>query len=362
MTQRIDDAFREATEGTESAKAFVAAQLERMDKAMESFQALEISGTQNGLAFKQEFETLRAETCEFLSSTTKATMSSAIGGFGSLKKALADYTAYVERQHEGLTSGMLGLVDESAVFSRDGVRQIQDALNAYEKSTSKEMEFLTLQNQILRQQLQDQEALRADQKEALLKDIGGLVDVFLKDQTDTLMHHFTDSRDALEGATSRLSAAHTQQQSWAREFGVQGAKQIDQFAKSRKALEADGAETKARVTREGGLLVAKADLLSVDVQENLESQQSSMQSRMADWNSKALQGQEMAQSQHAAIATFFVQTSDHTITALKDLSLRATTSAAEIEGVYHKTSYDVSRRCYFSMLRIAWYLIQMNVR
>ncbi|KAF9149205.1 kinesin motor protein cin8 [Linnemannia schmuckeri] len=312
VTQRMDEAFKEAIEGAESAKAFVAAQLERMDKATASFQALD------------------------------STTSSAIEGFDSLKKALAAYTGYVEKQHDGLTFGMLGLVDEAAAFSRDGIRQIQDALDAYERSTAKEIEFLARQNQALRQQLQDQEALRERQKATLLKDIGGLVDVFLKDQTSTLMHHFTNSRDALEESTGRLSAAHTQQQSWTREFGVQGAKRVDQFSESRKALEADGVETMARVTRESGLLIAKADLLSVGLQERLEAQQATMQSRMTDWSSKALQGHEQAQSQQAAMARLYDQTSDHTITALKDLSLRTTTSTAGIEAVYRKTSEDVT--------------------
>lgn len=342
VTQRMDRAFKEAAEGAESAKAFVTAQLERMDKAMVSFQTLDVSGTESGLAFKKEFETLRAETCKYLNASTQSTTSSAIEGFNSLKKALADYTGYVEKQHEGLTLGMLGLVDESAAFSRDGVRQIQDALDAYEKSTVKEIEFLSRQNQALRQQLQDQEALKDVQKTALLKDIGGLVDVFLKDQTSTLMRHFTNSRDALEESTSRLSEAHTQQQSWTREFGAQGAKRVDQFAESRKALEADSIGTKAKVTREGGLLVAKADLLSVGLQESLETQQATMQSRMADWSSKTLQGHAQAQSQQATMAKLYAQTSDHTITALKDLSLRTTTSATGIEAVYHKTSEDVS--------------------
>ncbi|KAG0376569.1 kinesin motor protein cin8 [Mortierella sp. AD032] len=342
VTERMDEAFKEATDGAKSAKAFVAAQLERMDKAMVSFQTLEVSGTESGLAFKKEFETLRAETCEYLNSATQSTTSSAIEGFDSLKKALTDYTGYVEKQHGELTSGMLGLVDESAAFSRVGVRQIQDALDAYEKSTSKEIEFLARQNQVLRQQLQDQEALKNEQKTALLKDIEGLVDVFLKDQTSALLGHFTDSRDALEESTSRMSAAHTQQQAWTREFGEQGTKRIEQFAKSRKALEADGIETKARVSREGGLLVAKADLLSVGIQDSLKSQQVSMQSRMTDWSSKTLQGQEQAQSQQAAMAELYAQTSDHTITALKDLSLRTSTSVTGIEAIYNKTSEDVT--------------------
>lgn len=359
VTQRMDEAFKEATEGAECAKAFVTAQLERMDKAMASFQALDVSGTENGLAFKKEFEALRAETCEFLNASTQSTTLSATEGFDSLKEALAAYTGYVEKQHEGLTSGMLGLVDESAAFSRDGVRQIQGALDAYAKSTAKEIEFLAHQNQALRQQLQEQEALREGQKAALLKDIGGLVDVFLKDQTSTLMRHFTSSRDALEESTGRLSAAHTQQQSWTREFGVQGAKRIDQFAESRRALEADGVETKARVTREGGLLFAKADLLSVDLQERLEAQQASMQSKMADWNSKALQGYEQAQSQQADMAKLYDQTSDHTITALRDLSLRTTTSTAGIEAVYRKTSEDVSFISKFVDIKIDVRILQI---
>ncbi|KAF9092149.1 kinesin motor protein cin8 [Mortierella sp. GBA35] len=328
VTQRMGEAYKEATEGAESAKAFVAAQLERMDKAMESFQALEVSGTENGVAFKKEFETLRSETCQYLNMSTQNTKSSTVGGFDSLKKALAEYTSYVEKQHEGLTTGMLGLVDESAAFSKDGVRQIQAALDAYEKSTAMEIEFLARQNQILRKQLQDQEALKDEQKATLLQDIGGLVDVFLKDQTSALMSHFIST--------------HTQQQSWARDFGEQGARQIDLFAESRKALAADGIETKAKVSREGSLLVAKADLLSVGIQESLESQQASMESMMADWNSKAIQGQEQAQSQQAAMAKLYAQTSDHTVTALQDLSLRTSTSSAGIEAVYRKTSDDVT--------------------
>ncbi|KAF9904746.1 kinesin motor protein cin8 [Linnemannia zychae] len=342
VTQRMDEAFKEATGGAESARAFVTTQLERMDKAMASFQVLDFSGTEGGLAFKKEFETLRAETYEYLSSASQSTASSATEGFDSLKEALAEYTGYVEKQHEGLTTGMLRLVDKSAAFSRDSVRQIQDALNAYEESTAKEIDFLAHQNEVLRQQLQDQEALKNEQKAMLLKDIGGLVDVFLKNQTSTLMRHFTDSRVALEESTSRLSTAHTQQQAWTRNFGVQGAKQIEQFAESRKGLEADGIETKARISQEGGLLVTKADRLSVGIQDSLESQQASMESMLADWSSKTLHGHEQAQTRQAAMAKLYAQTSDNTISALKDLSLRATASAAGMEAFYNKASADVT--------------------
>jgi hypothetical protein len=133
---------------------------------------------------------------------------------------------------------------------------------------------------------------------------------------------------------------------------VQGAKQIEQFADSRKALEADGIETKARVSQEGSVLVEKADILSVDIRDCLESQQASMQSRLADWSSKTLQGHEQAQTRQTAMAGLFAQTSDHTITALKDLSLRTTASVAEMEAVYNRTSEDVRFFCEYVDVRI----------
>ncbi|KAF9922210.1 kinesin motor protein cin8 [Linnemannia zychae] len=342
VIQRMDKAFHEATEGAKNAKSFVASHLERMDKAMASFQALKAGATESGLAFKKEFETIRSETCDFLISSTQNNALSAIEEFDSLKKALADYTSYVETQHEGLTSGMLGLVDESTAFSKDGIRQLNESIDAYEKSTLQEITLLARQNQILRQQLQDQEALREKQKTALLKDIGGLVDVFLKEQTSTLLRHFTDSSTALEESTSRLNSTHSQQRVWAKEFEAQAAKQIGQFADSRKMLAADDIETKTRVSREGSLLVAKADQLSTNIQKSLESHQETMQTKLADWSLKSTHGYEQAQAHHNTMAQLYAQTSDHTVAAFNDLSLRISVSAVDIETVYNKASEDVT--------------------
>ncbi|KAF8930627.1 hypothetical protein EDD21DRAFT_179673 [Dissophora ornata] len=342
VTLRMDKTFKDATEGSESAQVFLTSQLERMSKAVNSFNALEGHASESASAFKQEFEALRLEMTEFLKSRVETSKSNALEGFEDLKRAMPEFTRSFERQQEAMAGKVIGLVNESIKFSEESISRHQRALDSYDKATHAEIEFLTHQNQTLRQQLKDQEAKKDEQKNVLLAEIGGLLDTFLREQTGALMGHFSNTCEALEGSTARMNVAHSEQRSWSAEFERLGAQRIQELARSRSTFEKDNADTMARTTQEGESLLAKTGALGSSIEEDLQSQQAFMQTRMFDMNAKAMSGYEQMQSQHAMLAKMFSQTSDYTVTALQDLKIRAATSSIDMETAYRQTSDNLT--------------------
>lgn len=342
VSQRMDEAFKEAMEGARSTQSFLKAQLERMAQAVESLCTVKNKSSEEALSFKREFEALRLETTEFLSSSTETTRSDAIEGFEALRNVLSEYTGLVERQHGEMMSGMLGLVDQSTEFTKDSTAQLEQSLNSYEKSTHSEIEFLQRENQLLRQRLQEQEAVRNEQKGAVLAEIGGLLDGFLEKQSRALHGHFSDACTAIEGSTSRLNGVHMEQRTWATGFGQLGADHARQFAASRVTLENDCLKAKTRMITEGGSLATQVSTLDSRIQEDLASQQMSMNDSLSDWSVKSLAGYTKLQAQHEALAQMYTETSNSNIAALEDLQIRVTSSRTGAEAVHSQLSSNVS--------------------
>ncbi|KAG0359296.1 kinesin motor protein cin8 [Gamsiella multidivaricata] len=342
VTERLDKAFKEATYGAESAQTFLNDQLERMSKAMDNFSALDINTSDRALVFRREFEALRLEITEFLKSRAEISKSNALEGFSGLKAALMEFNGLVDKQQEAMTTRVLGLVDESTKFSRDSISRHQLALDSCQKATSAEIEFLTLQNLTLRQQLKDQEARRDEQKNALLSEIGGLLDSFLRDQTSVVMSHFTGACEALEGSTSRLNTAHSEQRDWVTQFERLGAQRIQELIDTRGAFEKEGVEGRAMIARDGEGMITRSDALRSSIEVDLQSQQEFMQTRMFEMNTKAIGGLEQMQSQQTALAEMFSQTSNHSTTALQDLNTRARTMNMNMTSVYNRTLDDMN--------------------
>ncbi|KAI1300535.1 kinesin motor protein cin8 [Mortierella claussenii] len=338
IRQRIDKASQEATVDAEGAHAFLETQLERMSKAVEDFGAIDSDTSKKVVAFKNDFDALRLDMTEFLKSRVEASKANALRGFDGLKKALSAFSGLVERQQETTLERLMGIVDESTTFSKDSINRHQRGLDAYEKATWTEIEFLALQNQALKQQLLEQEAKKDQQKKLLLTEIGGLLDNFLKDQTGTLMGHFTKTCESLEDSTSRLTAAHAEQQAWTGEFERLGAQRLQNLVASRTVIEKEGVEILAKIAEDGRGLVARTGVLGSSIEEDLESQQIFMQTKMFDMNAKAMGGYEQMGTQHAVMAKMFSQTSSSTIAALKDLKVRATTTREATHAVHHETS------------------------
>ncbi|KAG0207539.1 kinesin motor protein cin8 [Mortierella sp. GBA30] len=340
--QRMDEALKEATQGAQGAQSFLNTQLERMAQAVESLCALKGSSSQEAQEFKQEFEALRLEITKFLNSSTEATRSGALEGFGALKRALSEYTGFVEHEHGNLMTGMLGLVDQSAKFSKDSIDQFQQSLASYDKSTHSEMEFLKRENEQLRQRLQNQEVAKNEQKTAVLVKIGNILDGFLKEQSSALHGHFSDACSAIEGSTSRLNSVHQEQRSWVADFEQLGADHVQHLSTSRSSLETEGVDAKARMVKEGGALAAQVDVLDSRIQKDLESQQTSLRTKLSDWSAKGLAGYGHLQDQHESMTEMYTETSNSTIAALEDLKIRATTSKSNMEDVYRQVSNTVS--------------------
>ncbi|KAF9937656.1 kinesin motor protein cin8 [Modicella reniformis] len=341
ITDRLDRTFIETAQNAENTQTFLMTQLRRMNQAMETLTTLESKSSESALAFKQEFEALRQEMTEFLKSRMETSKSNAREGFDSMKKALSEFSGYVEEQQATMTGNVLALVDESTRFSVDTISRHKLALDSYEKATLAEIEFLRRQNQTLRQQLKDQEAKKNEEKSLLLEEIGKLLDGFLKEQTGALMCHFNNTREALEGSNSRLNSAHTEQRAWTTELERLGVHQIQELVNSRAVFEQQSVNIRSNATQETEALVAKTDALGSNIEEDLQSQQSFMQTRVFDMNAKAISGYEGMQSQRAAISEKFSESSNFTITALQDLGNRASTAQAAMESVYRRTTDDV---------------------
>ncbi|KAF9103129.1 kinesin motor protein cin8 [Mortierella sp. AM989] len=341
VSQKIDKAFQEATVGADSAQKHLTSQLERMDKSLEAFNALDSNTSEKALLFKQEFEALRQEMTEFLKSRVELSKTSALEGFDELKKSLSEFTGSVQQHQTIMAETVFGLVDKSTDFSKDSINRHQIALESFEKTTHDEIEFLTAQNRVLRQKLMDQETKREEQKSLLLSEIGLLLDGFLRDQTGALMGHFSSSCDALEGSTARLNTAHSGQKAWASEFERLGTQRIQELVGLRSAFEKDSAAAMSRNNQGGEALVKKTDTLGSRIEEDLQSQQEFMQTRMFEMNAKAMSGYEQMRSQHTDMINLFSQTSDHTIAALQDLKIRASTANSNLEYAHRQTSSDL---------------------
>ncbi|KAF9988581.1 kinesin motor protein cin8 [Mortierella antarctica] len=342
VSQRMDEAFKEAMEGARNTQSFLKAQLERMAQAVESLCTVKNKSSEEALSFKQEFEALRVETTEFLSSSTETTRSGAMEGFEALRNVLSEYTGLVERQHGEMMSGMLGLVDQSTEFTKDSTDRLEQSLSSYEKSTHSEIEFLQRENQSLRQRLQEQEAIRNEQKGAVLAEIGGLLDGFLEKQSSTLHGHFSDACTAIESSTSRLNAVHLEQRTWATEFSQLGADHAQQLGASRVTLENDCLQAKARMVTKGGSLATQLSALDSSIQKDLTSQQMSLNARLSGWSEKSLAGYTQLQEQQQSLAQMYTETSNNNIAALEDLQIRATSSRTSVEAVHGQLSSNVT--------------------
>ncbi|KAG0299254.1 kinesin motor protein cin8 [Dissophora globulifera] len=342
VTQKLDKTFQSAVEGAEDTQAHLTTHLERMSKAVETFSALENNTSERATAFKMEFEALRLEMTEFLKSRVEMSQANATEGFEELKRMLLEFTESVERQQQGMTEQVLGLVDKSTAFSQESIDRHQQALNSYEKATREEIDFLTLQNQALRQQLWEQEVRKDEQKSALLSEIGGLLDKFLKEQTGALMGHFSNTSSALEGSMARLSKAHLDQGTWTSEIRRLGVQHMQELVGSRSEFQQESTDARSRTTQQGLAMAAKTDTLRSRIEEELHSQQAFMQTKMFDMNGKAMSGYEQLQSQHSALAKMFSQASNHTITALQDLRIRTTTTRSSMEAAHHQTSDELT--------------------
>ncbi|CAO3573768.1 unnamed protein product [Mortierella alpina] len=341
VSQRMDEAFKEAMEGARNTQSFLKAQLERMAQTVDSLCTVKNKSPEEALSFKQEFEALRLETAEFLSSSTETTRSGAMEGFEALMNVLSEYTGLVERHHEEMMSGMLGLVDKSTEFTKDSTGRLERSLASYEKSTHSEIEFLQRENQLLRQKLQEQEAIRSEQKSAVLAEIGGLLDGFLEKQSSTLHGHFSNACTAIEGSTSRLNAVHLAQRTWATEFGQLGADNTRQLAASRVTFEKDCFEAKGQIVTVEESLATQISALDSRIQNDLASQQTSLNARLTDWSAKSLAGYTKLQTQQESLAQMYTETSNSNIAAFEDLQIRATASRASAEAAHSQLSSNV---------------------
>ncbi|KAF9919039.1 kinesin motor protein cin8 [Lobosporangium transversale] len=338
---KVDKASQDTVAEAESMQSFLSVQMERISNAVESFDAQENSMLEKVQALKQEFVTLRSEVIEFLSSRIEILKLNAQEGFEDLKKTFIEFTEFVEQHQEVTKRQALKVIDDSTRLSKESFEAHQHALDKYDKVTRSEIEHMMLQNRALRQQLKEQEAAKDEIKRHLLTKIGDLVDEFLDSQANTLMGYFSNTHNKLEDSALRLADTHSQQRTWLTEFERTGIKNIQALTDSRSALGQESDKAMSRITDNKHEFVAQAHALGSHIRSDLQSQQATVQTRMLDVGTRVLKGYDELQSQRAATAKVFSQTSDHTIAALQDLKTRTSTSTTNAESVYNTTSREV---------------------
>ncbi|KAF9431547.1 kinesin motor protein cin8 [Entomortierella beljakovae] len=342
VTQRMDGAFEEASVGSDDIQSYLVAQIERMDKSLEEFKALDSNTSDKATIFKREFESLRQDMTDFLKSRVEMSKANALEGFDELKNVLLEFTGSIEKHQALVSKKVLGLVDDTTEFSKESISRHQLALESYEKATSNEIKYLTTQNQILRQRLKDQEIKREEQKSVLLTEIGGLLDRFLRDQTGSLLEQFSSSCNALGESADRLNVAHSDQKAWTADFARLGSQRMQGLSGLRSEFEKLSSEAVASNNQEGSALAKNLDTLGTNIEQDLQSQKEFLQTRMFEMNSKAMSGYEEMRSQHLALADIFSLSSTHTTTAFQDLKARLNTAYSYAESTYKQSSINIS--------------------
>ncbi|KAG0021190.1 kinesin motor protein cin8 [Podila clonocystis] len=324
VSRNMDETHQEATRGVEEIQMFLNTQLDRMAKAAEAFKSKKQETDEGAQAFHQEFEAVRNEILEFLQQTSEATRTIAVEGFDSLKKALAEFCSAVEGHHATLTDGVVGLVDEATKFSENQAQQLLQALDRYQKATYAEVDFLTKENQKLREDLEKQRQLGASSRQTLLTNIGGLLDEFLNDQSNALMGHFARATSEQEASTGRLIAANDNQQAWARHFNQERQTSLKQLVDSRQVFASTGQKIKQSITQRGGALYTQTDGVLAHLQETLNTHQTSIQTRVDILSSQALEGHQRLQTRTTEMADMHTRSSASTLSTLENLKGRST--------------------------------------
>ncbi|KAG0048767.1 kinesin motor protein cin8 [Gryganskiella cystojenkinii] len=318
----FDKTIKDSDERLNDAQYFLEGQMDRITEAMSQSTSNQEFASKDVAAFKDGFESLRLHTAEDLKIQLSHARNRCTDLFGLLKKDLADYTDSVETHHSSMVVELLQLADESKEFSENRARQLSRSLASYEQATKAEVVFLQEQNQQLRQRLQAQEASGTQQKDALLLEMGGLLDRFLKNQTSALMDHFTDASNSLEVSTGRLNDAHVAQRIWATNFNQQEQDHIHQLAESRSQFQKVGNDTKVILEQESKNVLEVADSLRLTTLVDFDTLDGSGQEAVSAIHKEALTGCKDMQTRHEGQEKLFTDTSTNSIAALKDLQSR----------------------------------------
>ncbi|KAI9238471.1 MAG: P-loop containing nucleoside triphosphate hydrolase protein [Podila humilis] len=341
VSRNMDEAHQEATRGVEEIQLFLNTQLDRMAKAAEAFKSKKQGTDEGAQTFHQEFESVRNETLAFLQQTSEATQTIAVEGFDSLKKALAEFCSAVEGHHTTMTDGVVELVDETTKFSENQAQQLLQALDSYQKATHAEVDFLTKENQKLREELEKQRQLGASSRQTLLTNIGGLLDEFLNDQSNALMGHFLRASSEQEASTGRLIAANNHQQAWAGDFNQERQASLKQLVYSRQAFASTGQEIKQSITQQGGALYTRTDGVLAHLQETLNAHQTSIQTRVDTLSSQALEGYQHLQTRNTELADMHAQSSASTLSTLENLKGRSTNLQLGADRGYNRAVDEI---------------------
>lgn len=350
VSRNMDEAHQEATRGVEEIQVFLNTQLDRMAKAAEAFESKKQETDEGAQAFHQGFEAVRNETLAFLQQTSEATRTIAVEGFDSLKKALAEFCSAVEGHHTTMTDGVVGLVDETTKFSENQAQQLLQALGSYQKATHAEVDFLTKENQKLREELEKQRQLGASSRQTLLTNIGGLLDEFLNDQSNALMGHFSRASTEQEASTGRLIAVNNHQQAWARDFNQERQASLKQLVDSRQAFASTGQEIKESITQQGGALYTRTDGVLEHLQETLNAHQTSIQTRVDTLSSQALEGYQCLQTRNTELADMHAQVSASTLSTLENLKGCSTNLQLGADRGYNRAVDEVRHFKFYPFL------------
>ncbi|KAF9407849.1 kinesin motor protein cin8 [Podila epigama] len=341
VSRNMDEAHQDAVRGVEGIQTFLDTQLVRMAVATKEFKTQRQGTIESAEAFRREFEAVQRDTLVFLKETSATTKTAAIEGLAALKKAISEFCTAVEGHHATMTKGVVGLVDEATAFSENQAQQLLQALDDYQHATHAEVEFLVKENRKLREDLQAQQKLGASSTQQLLANIGGLLDEFLKGQSDALMGHFSRASLEQEASTQRLVKANSDQKAWVMGFNDQRQQRLNQLVDSKESFASTGQDIQQSIVQRGGALYTRTDNILAQLKEALDSQQISIQTKVDSMSSRAQDGYQRLETQHMAMADIYDQSSESTVSAFESLKARSAALKSEAETGYNRATDNI---------------------
>ncbi|KAG0345628.1 kinesin motor protein cin8 [Podila humilis] len=336
MSRNMDEAHTEATQGVEGIQVFLNKQLERMSIATSEFASQKQGTEESAQKFHKELELFQDETLAFLKQLSESSKTMTVQGFDALKAALSEFCTAVEAHHATLSKGVIGLVDETTKFSEIQARQLLQALDSYQTAADAEIEFLTKENRRLKNDLKKQQEQGVNSRQALLANIGGLLDEFLRDQSNALMDRFTRASSEQEASAARLLEANNNQRTWASAFNKEREASLQHLVNSRQEFASEGHEIRESLTKQGGALYTQTDDVLAHLQESLNTHQTATQTKVDTLSSLALEGYRQLQTRTSELSDMHSQITSSTTSALDSLKSQSTSLKQGAEIGYNR--------------------------
>ncbi|KAF9580445.1 kinesin motor protein cin8 [Lunasporangiospora selenospora] len=329
--QRLEEALRDSSKHIDGTQQLMDAHVERINQAIKTLQRLDISTSKEVATLQQGLEETCKETRELLKTRTDITKATALEGFASLKKAIAELVDSTSSRNDAIITGVTSLIDESARFTKEQTVQFQRSLDHFELETKSEIDRLKQQNLELKKKLTEQEARQDEQRSQLLSNIGNMLNTFLGNQSKEVMGLFLETSHAHESSFTMLDKAHEEQRAWASTFRSQGEHHAKQLDSSKEQLQIRGVDAKKKLTEGSTALSLIADKANSIVCSEVDNQSEAATTRLAAVDRATVQAYNRMKEHISGISQHSLQTSSGTVEALQDLKVQAAISSNSLE-------------------------------